>query len=492
MSYATQTPLDSIERIASQSISLEQRLLGSILMHPQTWVNVRDHVQVDDFAEDIHKRVFSAAAALAEQGKVPDLFSVNAILGDIEMEKKPEGFTTTAYLARLATEAALPALAIHDAGLIHEFGRRRGLITMARELERDAADVRVDRQAAEIANDALSGLQGVVTGATDNSRREIGSSASNVLEYARAVRAHEIESQAVTTGFSDLDHATGGYEAGTLWIIGARPGAGKTVLMVSSSSKVGRAGQRALDDGHEGFGAMAFSLEVPERQITGRYLSDICYHARNPIQFGRISRGDISDQELEILDDGAARLGRLPIILDVASRVTVSEIMARVRAEKARLAKRGYRLSVVFIDYLKFIQASDRYKGQRVYEVGEISRGLKELAKQEGLCVVLLAQLNRALENRDDKRPTLSDLRESGDLEADADVVAFIHRESYHISKSADYVSGAPDAIMRFEDCKNEAELVIGKNRAGPTPIVKLWCDVGCSTMGDAVRDGYR
>ena len=152
------------------------------------------------------------------------------------------------------------------------------------------------------------------------------------------------------------------------------------------------------------------------------------------------------------------------------------------------MARVSTRLAVVFVDYLKFIRASDRYKGQRHYEVGEISGGLKQLAKDEGLCVVLLAQLNRALESREDKRPGLADLRESGDLEADADVVVFLHREAHRILKSPEFRAGSAEAHARYAAVEREAELIVGKNRAGPERTVKLWCLPSCSTMADAAR----
>jgi replicative DNA helicase len=238
----------------------------------------------------------------------------------------------------------------------------------------------------------------------------------------------------------------------------------------------------------EGFGALAYSLEVPKKQITARYLSDLAYRAQSPLEYGRIARGDFNDTDAWMLDDAAKRLGALPLTLDATSRITLAEIGAGVRAEKARMARDNIRLAVVFIDYLKFIKASDRYKGQRHYEVGEISAGLKQLAKDEGLCVVLLAQLNRALENREDKRPNLSDLRESGDLEADADVVAFIHREAHRVLKSADYRSNKAEAIAHYVAIQHEAEIILGKNRAGPEKTAHLWCDPSCSTMSNSAR----
>ncbi len=481
------SPTDPIAALISGALDLEQRLLGSLIMHPPTWAMVCARVKESDFGEVLHQMIFAAIAGLAAQGKSADIFSVKTAMGEVEL---PHGVNLQGYIARLAAEAALPALAPQDADLIHEFGQRREMILLARAIERDAGDMRIDRRAAEIANDALGFMQAIVTGGADDTRRSIGESAGDLLEYIRAVRAKEIQAQAVTTGFSDVDQATGGYEAGTLWVIGARPGVGKTVLLVSSSLKVARAGEKASRDG-QGFGAIAFSLEVPEKQITARYLSDLSYRPRHKIEFGRIARGHVDDEEAWCLEDAKKRLDLLPLTIDVAPRLTVTEIAAKVRSEKARMAKRGIRLAVVFIDYLKFIKASDRYKGQRVYEVGEISASLKELAKQEGLCVVLLAQLNRALESRDDKRPGLSDLRESGDLEADADVVAFLHREAYHIEKSPEYRKGNGDATEQFLKCQFDADLILGKNRAGPTPSVPLWCDVSCSTMTDKATGAF-
>jgi replicative DNA helicase len=239
-----------------------------------------------------------------------------------------------------------------------------------------------------------------------------------------------------------------------------------------------------------GHGVLAFSMEVPAEEIHARYLADMAYLARKPLSFGAIMRGECDDEDLWRLENAAKRLREMPLVSDVASRLSVAEIAMRVRAEKERMQQRGQRLRVVMIDYLKFIQASDRYRGQRVYEVGEISGGLKQIAKDEGICVVLLAQLNRAVESRDDKRPTLSDLRESGDLEADAHVVAFIYRESYYLEKSAEFRAEKPEALAAALDARNAMELIVGKNRSGPTRTLHLWCDVAASTVSSHQRGG--
>lgn len=265
-----------------------------------------------------------------------------------------------------------------------------------------------------------------------------------------------------------------------------------TLLATGFAKKVAAAGVRAQQNGGQPVGAMLFSLEVPEDQLIARILADLAYTQRHPISFGAIMRGELDDTQMWALWDAQRRLERMPLTLDVAPSLSVQEIAARIRAEAKRMAKRGVQLSVVLIDYLKFVRASDRYKGNRVYEVGEISGALKQLSKELGICIVLLAQLNRALESRDrkDKRPLLSDLRDSGDLEADADVVVFIHREAYYVKQSPEYRNNEQDALIRYEDIKSQAELIIGKSRVGQTGTIEIWCDIGASTFAAQARGG--
>ena len=295
--------------------------------------------------------------------------------------------------------------------------------------------------------------------------------------------AGEVPDRTVSTGFADLDAATGGYRGGDLWILGARPGIGKTVYAVTSGNKVAR----------KGWGVKLFSLEVAEPQIMARLLADLAFAAGDPVPFKDVLRAQakrdvLTGSQLDRLERARELLADRPLVLDVASRLSPGEIKLRVHAERQRMAARGVELKVVFIDYLKQVAASDRYKGNRVQEIGEVSYSLKQLAKDEDVCVVLLAQLNRELEKREDKRPTLADLRDSGDLEADADVVAFLHRESHHLLNSEAYKRQDPDTLSRYLDTKYEAEVILGKNRAGPTITVPLWCNMACSTMSDHVR----
>jgi replicative DNA helicase len=171
-----------------------------------------------------------------------------------------------------------------------------------------------------------------------------------------------------------------------------------------------------------------------------------------------------------------------------------TEIAARVPAEKMRMRRRNIRLAVVFIDYLKFVRATDRYPGFRVYEIGEITGALKQLAKSEDICVVLLVQANRAVEARDrrDRRPGMADLRDSGDIEADADVVAFIYRESVYIMQTPEFKRGNPDALLAFHEAQFKGEIIVSKSRSGPIGTTEIWIDAGASTFASRAGGDFQ
>lgn len=464
-------PSDATARPLPRSLELEQEFLGTLLYRSDLCVGAMALLQQDYFVEELHRRIFDVARDLLAQGKVATPLTVLPFLGEREIAP---GLNTLGYLARMMADISGPSYVLDTARAIRDLAIRRGLIAAAAEISEMAHDPPASLPPSRIAADGIDKLHAVVASSTsDGTRHEAHELAASVLDRARRIKSGELKDEGISTGFRGIDVLTRGYRPGTLWVLGARPGVGKTVFFVTSAVKVARRGS----------GVLGFSLEVPEEQITARILADMAYDPRRPIAFSQIMSGDLDDTDLWCLDDMQKRLATMPLAIDVASRLTVSEIRARIHAERERMAKAGIRLSVVFIDYLKFVQATDRYHGQRVYEVGEISAGLKQIAKDEKLCVVLLAQLNRALEARDDKRPGLSDLRESGDLEADADVVAFLHREAYHIEKSSAFRRQDDDAVSRLANCKHDAEVILGKNRAGPTNVVHLWCDVSASTM---------
>jgi replicative DNA helicase len=391
-----------------------------------------------------------------------------------------QGVTTSQYLARLAAEATTIINAVDYGRTVHELSVRRDIIAIGEDMVAAAYDAQVDVAPASLASPVIDKLQAITESGADNSTEfQAADLAAIAIERARQIRAGTAPDNSVSTGYADLDRAIGGFEAGTLDIIAARPGVGKTVIAVDAASRVAVAGN----------GVLFLSMEVPDNQIMSRFLSTLCYDPRARIEFSRILRGDLSDNEFDRLDEARDRLESFPLRIDTASGWSVAEIAAKTRANKVRLARSGKALRLVVLDYLKLVTATDRYKGNKVYEVGEISRGLKQLAKNEGVCVVLLAQLNRQVETRDDKRPVLSDLRESGDLEADADVVALMYREAYYLERSAEFQDCNPEALARFTEVQHRVELILGKNRAGPTKTINLYCDVASSHVSNLAQE---
>ena len=468
--------------VVPQNIEAEQALLGAILINNDAFGRVSEFLKPEHFSEEIHRRVYDVASQLIRAGKVATPITLKTFLGDADLG----GMTIPQYLARLAAEATAIINAEDYGRTIYDLAVRRDLVGIGESLTKAALDQPVSTTCAEVAAGSLAELERIAGAAISaQTRRDAGACASALIERARAVAAGEARDAGVSTGLPLLDRATGGFRPGTFWVVAGRPRMGKTILGTGFAQKVATRGALDMREGQQGVGAQIFSLEIDEDQVLARILADLAYTSRRPIGFGSILRGELDESDLWALEAAQQRLDAMPLALDVASSLTVVEIAARVRAEKARMAKRGIRLALIVVDYLKFVRPTDHYRGNRVYEVGEVTRGLKQLAKDEEVCVVLLAQVNRAVDSRDrkDRSPGLADLRESGDLEADADVVIFIDRESVRVKQSAEYRSGDAEATDRFLDLENKANLIVAKTRTGSETTVPIWIDAGSSTF---------
>jgi len=477
------------------NIEIEQACIGAIIVNNEAYYRVSDFLKPEHFSEELHQRIFSVCQELINAGKVASPATLKTWLGDINLgEETYKEIPISHYIARLAAQATTIINARDFARTIADLAARRNMIVAADGLADYARNMPISAAPEDVAAQAISDLEVIVGGnRAQDTRIDPHVSAGRLIEHAKAIIAGEIESEAVMTGLPDLDRQTGGgFCPGDLWIIGGRPGMGKTTLATGFAKKIAQRGARDAAGGKQAAGVILFELEVAERQTMARFLADIAYSPREEISFGQILRSELTESQIWALEEAQERLDRIPLAIDIASRLTIAEIKARIRAEKKRMIARGFQLRVAIIDYLKFIKASDRYRGQRVYEVGEISGSLKEIAKDEQMCIVLCAQLNRlvAAHDRKDKRPTLVDLRESGDLEADADVVLFVHREAYYIKQSAEYNAGDFDATADYERLKYEAELILGKCRAGDPQIIKVWMNIACSTFASAARSG--
>jgi replicative DNA helicase len=284
----------------------------------------------------------------------------------------------------------------------------------------------------------------------------------------------------VATGLSDVDRMmSGGPRRGELLIFGGRPSMGKSTTGLAFVRRVARAGN----------GVMLFSLEMSARDCMLRMATDACWSHDFPVPYQAARAGKLNDRQRQAFEEGAKSLAELPLLIEERSGLTVSDIASGTRRAAEYFERRGKRLGMVAIDHLGFMNPTNRYKGNKVHEVSEITAGLQRLAKSEQIVVLGVQQLNRAVEGRDNKRPTLVDLRDSGSLEQDADVVMFAYRSAYYLERT----KGEDDAaevkrVSKLEALRNDLEIIIAKQRHGPTGTIELFCDMAAG----AIRDKWR
>ncbi len=475
MNAYTQPPAG---RVPPHNIEAEQALLGAILINNDAWHAVGGHLTAEHFVEEIHRRIWEVASTLIREGRVASPITLKTFLGDHDLG----GITVPHYLARLAAEATTIINAVDFASMIVDLAARRRLIGVGQELVEVAFDAPVGHSPERILEDAETALMDVRSRELAHirtTRLGAGAAAFDVLAHLDRVRSGEARDTGVRIGLPSIDQDTGGIRPGDLWVVAGRASMGKSVFATAI----------ALGAARGGAGTLLWPLEIGRQQAAARLLSAMAYSGRHPVGYGAILRGDVDDEVRLRLDDAAQRLDALPLVLDVAESATLPAIAARMRAERDRMARRGVRLGVTILDYVAFVNASDKYRGQRVHEIGEISVGLKQLAKSLDTGIVLLAQVSRKTEDREDKRPTISDLRDSGNLEQDADVVALLYRENYYIERSTAFQSGNAAMVVQANETRNEIEVIIAKNRTGATRSHKLWCDMGASLISARARE---
>ncbi|MET3925644.1 DnaB-like helicase C-terminal domain-containing protein [Devosia sp. 2618] len=271
-----------------------------------------------------------------------------------------------------------------------------------------------------------------------------------------------------TTGIRILDGKLNGYRRGQLYVIAGRPGMGKSAYMCSSLWRTAQGGA----------GVAIFSLEMTKQEIAARMVSDACDATSAP-HFGALLKGMSDPKHDDLIGAAQQALSRLPFHIDDSARLTFAQIAVKARRLKAEMAAEGITLGVICIDHMGLVTPSDRYAGNKVAEAGEVSGRARALAKELDCCVVLLCQLSREVEKRDDKRPVMSDLRWSGEIEQDAHVIGFLYRDAYYLGQD-------PDADPnRLADARWAMEFLIRKNRNGETSDVRLWCSIAHSSIRD-------
>jgi replicative DNA helicase len=447
------------------SIEAEQALLGAILINDAALDAVANIVFADDFYEPLHGFLFERMAHAREQGRRITVQLVGALLSEETKCADIGGLTVSQYVARLAAEATTIINAPDFARCIVENADRRRIIEAADTL---ALAARSQSSPASLAVEGIEILDGITVRYSNahltNTAFETAAERS-IERMQAAMQCKDITG--ISTGLRDLDEKLNGLQRGDFIILAGRPGMGKSGVAISSLRQTGERGTNAL----------LFSLEMSAESVSDRMLSDACFHTRSAIAYFDIARGRVSNEQAEAVIDAQRSLGSLPVRIDPQGGLTVGQIAARSRRHKQRLERQGKTLDLLVVDHLHIIKPSTRYSGNRVAEITEISAGLKTLAKELNVPLVALAQLSRTVETRDDKRPALADLRDSGSLEQDADVIIFLFREAYYLQMALNDPARDQARIARLAEVKNVLEAHVAKQRNGPIGTVRLFFD---------------
>jgi replicative DNA helicase len=473
-------------RSAPHNIEAEQGLLGAVLVNNDAFYRVSDFLEPKHFFEPLHQTIYETAASLIRMGKIATPVTLKTFL---PAETDIGGMTVGQYLARLAAEATTIINAQDYGRTIYDLALRRDLIGIGEDMVNVAYEAPVDFAPRAQIEDAERRLYELAeTGRYDGGFQRFAQALTVAVDMAAKAFQRDGKLSGIATGLRDLDTKMGGLQPSDLIIIAGRPGMGKTSLATNIAYNVARAYRgeiqadgttKAVNGGVVGF----FSCEMSAEQLATRIIAE-----RTGISSSSIRRGGITEADFEKIRDYSIELQSLPFYVDETGGLSISQLTAR-----ARRLKRQKGLDLVVIDYIQLLQGSGK-KGNdnRVQEVTEITTSLKALAKELNVPVIALSQLSRQVENRDDKRPQLSDLRESGSIEQDADVVMFVYREEYYLANKEPR-AGTPEYAKWQTDLElahGKAEVIIGKQRHGPTGTVELHFEASLTRFGDLSQDG--
>ena len=481
---AEATPL---YRTAPHNIELEQALLGAILVNNEAFYRVSDFLEPRHFFEPVHQKLYEIAASLVRVGKTATPITLKTFLpSDLDIA----GLTASQYLARLAAEATTVINASDYGRTVYDLAIRRSLIVIGEEVVNAAYDAPVDERPQDQIEQAERNLYELAeTGRYDGGFQRFAQALTTAVEMAAHAYQRDGKLSGLASGLKDLDRMMGGLQKSDLLILAGRPGMGKSSLATNIGYNVAKAweGQVRADGriestngGIVGF----FSLEMSAEQLATRMISE-----QTEIPSSRIRRGEIQPADFDRIAETARQMEQIPFYIDETGGLSIAQLAAR-----ARRLKRQRGLDLLVIDYIQLLSGSSRRAQEgRVQEVTEITTALKALAKELNIPVLALSQLSRAVESRDDKRPQLSDLRESGSIEQDADVVMFVFREEYYL-KNKEPRPGTEEYFKwqtEMEAVHGRAEVIIGKQRHGPTGTVPMQFKADVTRFSDLAEGDH-
>ncbi|MBQ7304442.1 MAG: replicative DNA helicase [Alphaproteobacteria bacterium] len=474
-----------------KNIEAEQALIGAILANNKAFEKVSDFLKAKHFADSTHAKIFDVMSLLITRGHTADVITLKNYL---EQEGILNDVGGANYLIKLADSASIMTNVEYYGQFIYDKYLRRELINTGSDIINNAFKESAELSAAdqiEAAEQQLFNLSD--QGETQGGFIDFSTALTSSLGYIEHAFQKEGKISGLPTGLDKLDYKTGGLNNSDLIIIAGRPAMGKTALATNIAYNVAEYMSRAKDMDTHDKGVAFFSLEMSADQLASRILSTVTQTPGN-----KMRTGELDNAQFTRIAAAVRELETIPLYIDDTPGVTINAIRTR-----ARRLKRSKGLGLIVIDYIQLITGSSNKKneGNRVQELSEISRGLKIMAKELKVPVIALSQLNRGVEQRDDKRPLMSDLRESGSIEQDADIVMFVYRENYYL-KNEEPKQKNNETVEKFqqriEDWKkrdretaNLAEVIIGKQRHGPTGTVRLFWNGDYAQFGNLANEEH-
>jgi len=476
-------------RTPPHNYEAEKALIGAIFANNKAFEKVSEFLRPEHFADPVHGKIFEACALLIQRGQIANPVTLNNYFQNDELLKEVGG---TKYLAELAASAVTIINAQEYGRIVFDLYLKRELINLGEEVVNSAHSASLAEDANNQIEKAEARLYNLATtGETESGFEHFKESVSKAIQMAEIAHQRDGSLAGCTSGLRDLDAKLGGLHPSDLLVLAARPSMGKTALCTNIAYNAAKAFQDS--GGTEGAVTAFFSLEMSSEQLAGRIISE-----RTSISSDGIRKGNLNDEEFQRLVIESQQLYQLPLYIDDTPALSVSGLRAR-----ARRLQRQHGLGLIIVDYIQLLSPNPgtSSQGNRVQEVSEMTRGLKTLAKELNVPVIALSQLSRAVEQREDKRPQLSDLRESGSIEQDADVVMFIFREQYYLERAEPMQRGEESTdkhaeryerwAERCQKVSNKAELLIAKQRHGPIGTVDLFFDGAFARFGDYSSDDH-
>ena len=441
------------------NIEAEQAVIGSILVSNEIFDEINLILSSNNFYDPIHQKIFSAIENLIFRGMLANPITLKSYFED-----EKDDLNVPDYLVKVTKFSTSIRQAVEYSKIIYDMFVRRELIKISENTIDTAKLNDLSTTGQDIIEDSEKLLYELAEkGSSYSSLISFDKALRQTIDMASAAYKNEEGIVGVPTGLRDLDDRLGGLHKSDLIIIAGRPGMGKTALATNIAFN---AAQKLQGSGKEKASVAFFSLEMSSEQLSTRILAE-----QSKIKSNDIRRGRISDEQFDRFLETSKNISELPLYIDETPALTIAAM-----SNRARRIKRLHGLDLIIVDYIQLMRGSLNYKDGRVQEVSEITQGLKAIAKELSIPVVALSQLSRQVEQRDNKKPQLSDLRESGSIEQDADVVMFVYRESYYLENKEPKPATVEHAEWqaKMNEVSNLAELIIGKQRHGPTGNVFL------------------